>query len=577
MAKNIINTSIIPGRASLWNLDQFDMPEIKDIFQRATTIVQEYKLDNLQALAQACRRQFALKNTVEVAVLGRFKAGKSSFLNHLIGRDVLPIAAIPLTGVITKVKYGSPERAVVHFLNNRSEQIPVENARLYISENENPKNEKNVDYVEIELPELKQFEPLEFIDTPGLESVFSHNTRAALQWLPNTSAAVLAVSCDAPLSDSDIALLAELAKFTPRITLLLTKADILESHQMQEVKTFVKNQIKQNFKKELEVFFYSTKPEFSYLKERLNNEFLNPLIKSSGSTSLEVARHKVISLINSTIDYLNIALAAESQTEQARSALRKSLATEKEVLKTFREELLVLTNEWSARALDFYLEKLRPQQESLQKELNVLLKNQFKEGQFPLVMFVKAYARWLNKFLTERLIELSRKNRGLFCEPLYKTQNYLERAIRAFRERLAQNIYDSLGIKMEIVEFRLEIVEPEEPPVDISTEFIFPIEILGHIIPMKVFGALVERNLMRRARYEVEKNISRLSAEWRDRVSNGMRQLTNQAVQFVENELRALEQMLDNTISQKEELTQKISELQLYLKLLKNEGATVEK
>ncbi len=238
------------------------MNQVDGILNRVSGLAGELKLANLQPQIAACRKQFnGSSHGIDVAVFGRFKAGKSSFLNHLTGRDVLPIGVVPLTAVITRLRSGPAEKVTVRFLNGSAKTIPLEEIGLYVGENENPNNQKQVASVEVELPALKLLEPLEFVDTPGLGSAFTHNNETTFQWLPYVGAALVAVSCDAPLSERDLALLDELRRHTPKIVLLLTKADLLNEPQRAEVLAFVQQQIRQKWETELPVFFYSVKPE----------------------------------------------------------------------------------------------------------------------------------------------------------------------------------------------------------------------------------------------------------------------------------------------------------------------------
>ena len=160
---------------------------IETVFERIVTLAIEWKLANLQPQIAACRNLLHTRNGIDVAVLGRFKAGKSSFLNHLTGRDVLPIGVVPLTAVITRLRYQGKERAEVRFLDGTTKTIPLGEISSFVGENENPKNLKQVAAVEIGLPELNPLAPLQFVDTPGLGSAFAHNTETALNWLPNIS------------------------------------------------------------------------------------------------------------------------------------------------------------------------------------------------------------------------------------------------------------------------------------------------------------------------------------------------------------------------------------------------------
>src|SRR5208283_4378710 len=140
-----------------------------DILDRIAALAGELKLASLQPQIAACRKQFnGSSHGIDVAVFGRFKAGKSSFLNHLTGRNVLPIGVVPLTAVITRLRYGPSEKVEVRFLNGSAKTIPLDEIGLYVAENENPDNQKQVASVEVELPALKPLESLEFVDTPGL-------------------------------------------------------------------------------------------------------------------------------------------------------------------------------------------------------------------------------------------------------------------------------------------------------------------------------------------------------------------------------------------------------------------------
>src|SRR5208282_464184 len=157
--------------------------------------------------------------------------------------------------------------------------------------------------------------------TPGLGSAFVHNTEAALNWLPNVGMALVAVSSDAPLSERDLALLDELRRHTPKIVLLLTKADLLNVTQRAEVLAFVREQCRRKWNVELPVFFYSIQPALAKLKTELNEQLLTPLRRNHSEAAGQILRHKLESLTAQTLDYARVALAAATQAESARQAL----------------------------------------------------------------------------------------------------------------------------------------------------------------------------------------------------------------------------------------------------------------
>ena len=551
------------------------MAQVDGFVERIASLARELKLANLEPQIAACRRQCNGRQGIDVAVFGRFKAGKSSFLNSLTGRTVLPIGVVPLTAVITRLRYGPTERAEARFVNGTARAVPVGEIGSYVCEDANPGNEKGVAAVEVELPALKALAPLEFVDTPGLGSAFVHNTEAAMKWLPNVGAALVAVSCDAPLSERDLGLLEELRRHTPRIVLLLTKADLLNEAQRAEVLAFVERQLGQRWGRELPVFFYSVRPEEGALKEALERELLLPLVRDRGEASGEIARHKLLSLAGQTRSYVQVALAAATQAESARRALREKLVDERRQVDLLRAELNVLAREWSASALDGYLVQLQAIQVAMQARVTGALREELERWRLRLPRLVEAWRYWLNGFLRRELAEVSRSERAMFCAPLHKTERHLARTLGAFHDRLAGHVKAALGVALTAREFALEVREPEAPPVDVAYAFDAAFTTVGWLIPLALFRKAIERALLRKARYEVEKNLSRLAADWRERVSAGILDLTGEAEKLALEELGALEGLAAGAVSSAGELQRALQELEEFQRGLRPQAGVV--
>ena len=540
------------------------MNHVDGILNRVSGLAGELKLASLQPQIAACRKQFnGGSHGIDVAVFGRFKAGKSSFLNHLTGRAVLPIGVVPLTAVITRLRYGPADRAEVRFLNGNKKEIPLNDIRLYVGEDKNPNNEKQVESVDIELPALQQLAPLQFVDTPGLGSAFSHNTTATRDWLPNVGAALVAISSDAPLSERDLELLDELRQHTPKIVLLLTKADLLDEAQRGEVMDFVRQQLLQKWKTELPVYFYSIRPEERGLKKELEQKLFTPLIQHRDEAAGQIARHKILSLLVQTLNYLRVALAAATQAESARQSLRDKLADERRQFDLFREELQVLSRKWSAQALDQSLLKLEPRQEALQEQITTELRAHLPQWPSRLPPLLRTWREWLQNILNRELTEISSAEKATFLEPLKRVEQHLMRTLQALQHRLAGHVQAALGVTLAPHDIVLEVPEPAAPPIDIGyVDAAF--SLISPLIPMSLFRSAIERSLLRKSRWETEKNLSRLASNWRDRVAKGISELTRQAEQQALDELAALEHTLKQSASKAPELRQAIAELEQF-------------
>src|SRR5580658_5798099 len=73
-------------------------------------------------------------NQLHLAVLGQMKRGKSSFINALIGAEILPTGVLPVTAVITEIKYGLTPEAVILYTTGAREQVNLGTLAEYITE-----------------------------------------------------------------------------------------------------------------------------------------------------------------------------------------------------------------------------------------------------------------------------------------------------------------------------------------------------------------------------------------------------------------------------------------------------------
>ena len=113
---------------------------------------------------------------LQLAVLGQFKRGKSTFINALLGAPVLPIAVVPLTAVPIFISWASEPLVRVRFLDGR-EPERFETAEpdairdflfRFVAEEANPKNRLGVARVDLLYPAPILADGTVLIDTPGV-------------------------------------------------------------------------------------------------------------------------------------------------------------------------------------------------------------------------------------------------------------------------------------------------------------------------------------------------------------------------------------------------------------------------
>ena len=177
---------------------------------------------------------------LRVLVAGEAKRGKSTLVNALLGREVLPAGVTPLTAVTTTVRYGDDERAEVRFLDEHAEKHPLAALADLVTERGNAGNRRGIAEVTVYLAAPVLAGGVELVDTPGTGSVFEWDTEAAHEALRSMDAAVFVLTADPPISASERDLLGRVAGLSVVTFAILNKADHLDEAGLAEAVEFTR-------------------------------------------------------------------------------------------------------------------------------------------------------------------------------------------------------------------------------------------------------------------------------------------------------------------------------------------------
>lgn len=168
-----------------------------------------------------------------ILVAGEMKVGKSTFINTLLGVNILATANGVCTNVPTKIVYGDKEKILVHFVRESDkairepEIITRDKIEEFSTESANKENKNKVDYIEIQVNSPLLSEGLAFIDTPGLGAI--DPLHAITTYRMATQADIIFFLGDVrkPLTQSEITSLGDLIKVSnsKQIIHLLTWCD----------------------------------------------------------------------------------------------------------------------------------------------------------------------------------------------------------------------------------------------------------------------------------------------------------------------------------------------------------------
>lgn len=191
---------------------------------------------------------------LHIAVLGQFNRGKSSFVNALLGTNVLPISVLPITSVPTVISYGEKNHCTISFSDGKDDKS-VEgdtgsiNAFLetFATEKNNPKNRLCVSDIIVTCKSTLLQHGTVIIDTPGFGSTYTHNTRTTLDFLSTCDAALFLLSADLPITQVEVDFLESVMKTVPRIFFIYNKIDLLSKDELAASEMFIKDTLTKTF------------------------------------------------------------------------------------------------------------------------------------------------------------------------------------------------------------------------------------------------------------------------------------------------------------------------------------------
>jgi GTP-binding protein EngB required for normal cell division len=175
-----------------------------------------------------------------VVVAGRFSRGKSSLMNAVLGMDRLPTGIVPLTSVITYVRYGTSEKVLLNYEGTRLRgEATLQELPEYVTEKGNPGNVKKIHSAEIQLQAEILRRGFFFVDTPGLGSAIFENTKTTERFIPEIDVLILVTSYESPLSEDEMRFLHYALASVGAVFIVINKQDTVPPDSRAEIIQYV--------------------------------------------------------------------------------------------------------------------------------------------------------------------------------------------------------------------------------------------------------------------------------------------------------------------------------------------------
>jgi len=511
-----------------------------------------------------------------LVIVGLFKRGKSSIINALIGRELAPVAVTPLTSVITFFQFGPVTRAEVKFKNNSQIRIDLHDIFLYVSEEHNPKNGKNVEYVRL-ITKADILENVTLVDTPGLGSLFSHNTTTTLEFLPRIDAALFVLSADVPISKADEEFLRKIKDSIPNVIFILNKSDLLTSEELEKMLKYNTNMLYEIFGNEspdIQLIPVSTRQFFSskgqngsqdpgnigLLRKTINHKII-------GSRD-EILLARATKLLLTSSEHLKTLLTVKADTlqmpvqelEKKKESMQNSidyLASGKEdfdaVVKSRIQQLIGEVTEQTEkvrkRLVDYYFNLLIENKEMTWKKVK----------SSDAGSFFDEIAHEIIKQFEELKEELERSVKEEFSNILlqYSTLS------RSFLYEIIAQMKEILGINIEGIIATFDL--------DVYTSFYFKTDykysipsvrkkVIFNLVPDPILKNIVLKNIYRNCLELINPNSGRVRGDIDYKISESYRKFKYHFDQKLFDLLQSLKKMIEESIEAKLSIDNSIEE-----------------
>ncbi|MBW6471990.1 MAG: dynamin family protein [Anaerolineaceae bacterium] len=163
---------------------------------------------DLETLGQSIRQ---IDDLFLLVIVGEFNAGKSSFINALLGDNLLKEGVTPTTTQINIIRYHEDYQETI--------------------------SEKNILEIGAPIPLLKE---ISIVDTPGTNAIVRKHEEITSQFIPRSDLVLFVTSADRPLSESERAFLQQIRDWGKKLVLVLNKVDLLQNdEEVHQVENFI--------------------------------------------------------------------------------------------------------------------------------------------------------------------------------------------------------------------------------------------------------------------------------------------------------------------------------------------------
>lgn len=218
--------------------------------------------DNLPAydISFEAAYNLLLKPDYNLVISGEVNRGKSTFINAIIGRDILPTYDKETTSQVFKIVNSKEESFFIVFDNGDTQTITKEELKQFgsqIAVNNNGSTDlgdKRIAYIQVNTPIEFLPEGVTIVDTPGIGSTYKQHSEITKGFMQYADSIIYLCSAKKPLEMTDISFIKDNVlslHHVPSIMFVMSKVDEADSEdalkeQIKRSETLIKENFDDN-------------------------------------------------------------------------------------------------------------------------------------------------------------------------------------------------------------------------------------------------------------------------------------------------------------------------------------------
>ena len=218
-----------------------------DIRKIQTQLLDEKFLPSIQLERILNKQMRRARYPMEVAITGQFSSGKSTFLNALLSRNILPTGITPVTSKVNFINYGEEYKLKITYYSGAQEYAPIESISDFTDQRQDEMND--IKYLTLYAP-MDILKDISFVDTPGLNSQSQSDTDTTRKVLRDVGGIIWLTLIDNAGKMSESEVLEEyMENFKEKSLCVLNQKDKFTPDQIETTTKYVSEKFDKYFAK----------------------------------------------------------------------------------------------------------------------------------------------------------------------------------------------------------------------------------------------------------------------------------------------------------------------------------------